>query len=78
MSILVKVVTIALRMGVDWRGVKTTVHLGTSKNVKAFMQETKQYVLESQASPICYAKVYSRIMRDIKEHLKTKECHRKT
>ena len=80
-EIRILVATITFGMGVDCKGVRTTLHFGPSKNVEAFIQECGRAGRDGKHcfSYIIYkGLMLNHVEKDIKEYVKTRECRRRT
>ena len=77
----VLVATIAFGMGVDSRGVYRVIHFGPSKNIEANIQETGRGGRDGKqtvAHIIYQGLLLNHVEKDIKQYVKSEECHRKT
>ena len=75
------IATIAFGMGVDYKGVKTIIHYGPSKNLESYVQETGLAGRdggESVAFLLYHGVLLNHVHPDIKSFIKTKECRRTT
>ena len=67
------VCTIAFGMGVDCKGVKTVIHLGPSRNVESYMQESGccgHYDCQSNAVIYYLGRMLTRVDKHMKEYVK--------